>query len=1672
MRIQITARTASEGQDRHLSWDVEVTVDGQPSETYINLRDPLDRKSRKLCRWYLDRYRQREPYSTTRAKEAVLCFNEYGTALQARLGLSSLLSGNYEVLIEIEDHSGTDNDSKNSIHQLYWEFLEDENLWDSTLTVTVRRRVYQRTSNSLLQSLTNTTTTTTTSHDFSKSIRILLITARDVQREYTNDSDISPTLVYNVLDDLKSKLRTRHGRRFKFVIEILRPATFEALESLLDQKRSTTHHHYDIVHFDMHGSVQADELGVFKGYLHFNDPESWETTMIPGDRIADVFKGLHIPFAVLNACDSAVATGGKGGNIAQIIALRAFDQVLAMCHPASESATSMFLAQFYHQFLSQLSSFTTAARVARRYLRNDPLRSARFHLQIPVVDYQIPVVYSSSTDPVRDWSDDSQPREPSIAESASDAAIQQDSSLHALNTIELVPVQPGAAQVFKPTKPAVKLLQLFGREFDMMRFEKMLMSKGHVYMHGSMGVGKTTFLANLAVSWAKTAFISKVFFIDVAKAQEMSNPSLARILAKQAKLQDPSCPLDANAFTYDEECMAHLEPFFAYIENLRAAFFFDDFGDVGLDQTCINLAFSELLNSFLDRLLSMNKTRSWEQQKLVITTGRSPEAPRSVKTKFPTYELMGLEKSDAISLVSSLRPDSLQNETDMSHTWEAESVVDLLKGNPGGLMYFVKLAYLNKMSLTRLYTILHSEDIVRSLPTRKIHRLLPMFPKFIIALTRLSDESYAICAMLAWYWHDGPIVNQFATMLVKQGIVDNANCVHRAVEEIAGLGWVKTDQDQHIYWIDPLFTILTRIHCCSALSRFINAPDDPWLQYRRRFSFDGLQLVIPQDGFPWSGDDAPRAGPAYAVRLLSTVLSSHIARDTDERYWSYLLLFLRSSEERCTTVLDRLVLSETMGELEAASTVFKENFLFVVKLCNGRGLVPIPPQAWPMTLLTFCGYLIASLYNVKQAEGLAKEFETLLQGAISHGRISSGKQAIKTGDLYAPLRISSALAELHRRHIPNGTQKMTEYIDLAFALLQDSDTEYSNADDPSLALSKALLLFEASCCYIEKDEFHLSKQSIEKGSQLLRNVFNHTNRAVGEKRDAFLKDKDPKEAALWTAYLESYLEPNAPLKIEEVSNLALAEAMGYDMGDYASKQRTGITAAGHPFNRMFDMMIRNAAQLTSRSQRSHAHENDIERGHWRRQMAHHSGLTMRSFGDLDFDQVEQHLQAQEKIAKDHGLEGDDIVKLQDARDAMIMLRKTSIMSGTAVLETDNLTYMKDFFDEKAHRLGDRGPPLNELIELLIASKARDSDEDLPHNQAPSVFRQTGSMKELLIKFTKKHLSQVSRNPEYGMSLICANLDSLKVIRKLEDAEDANKELEIYEHLNELRRLADLRFFDDILSVTGIDFRRDFNTRRFLQDLAEQMKTNSDTQKMNLELCETYLCSVNKAQYILELDGSKGKYDEISSELFRVHDSFAFTAATLKANSALRDEKDKTKFLGLARDIIVAYKAGSLDKRMEDEADKLVFLEIWSSYYQHTVIQAVDGHQWADAHQAFSEWRSNKEVWELDDFEPIRRQMQKLAKMCERSALFVDFWDTIQTLDGSRIQTTWEQIEKLAAKGTSKWIDYERSMLSLCSRTQFQARVQLSMFGPEAAKEYVSAIFEIVKSQGVLYDTPK
>lgn len=192
-------------------------------------------------KWYIESYVRQDPFSLNRAQAAELALRSYGSSLANAICASdAVLVDLYdsELMILIADHA----EYCLRFSRVHWEVLEDVKIWDADFRP---RRVSVVRQANVADSSDDDSYTQTFIQSRSSQQHILAVSARPLQ-----DRDIPHRLITRSILKVVAEEHKRSPTAPTF--EIVRPGTFQALESVLE---SHDIGYYDIVHFDLHGFV-------------------------------------------------------------------------------------------------------------------------------------------------------------------------------------------------------------------------------------------------------------------------------------------------------------------------------------------------------------------------------------------------------------------------------------------------------------------------------------------------------------------------------------------------------------------------------------------------------------------------------------------------------------------------------------------------------------------------------------------------------------------------------------------------------------------------------------------------------------------------------------------------------------------------------------------------------------------------------------------------------------------------------------------------------------------------------------------------------------------------------------------------------------------------------------------------------------------------------------------------------------------------------------------------------------------------------------------------------------------------------------------------------------------------------------------------------------------------
>ncbi|KAL2674229.1 hypothetical protein Neosp_012680 [[Neocosmospora] mangrovei] len=770
--LQVIGQTVAGG-----GWTADLLKDGEVIQRSLHIADPLDAEGKAICRWYLQQYVQQFTFSLDRAAKAEALLDEYPRKLLRQLPLRQAVLSHFSdqiyslthttISIDIyqRDIDGGDQPEDN-MHQLFWETLESTELWGyPTWHIIVRRCMKLQ---AALPAPQPETINPWVDGDGSATINILLVVARDLTSHPSVYDDVSPSIATATLLKLRHHLNKVPGR-MKLNVEVVRPGTFEAFKKHLQRTEQTRgRSYYHMVHFDMHGRVGLRKgSGSKYAMLYFSKSGSFETAPTPGVRVGKVLKTHGIPFAVLNACESARASDGDDANIAKLFLKNGLRGVIGMSFKISSSSVGLFLDRFYWLLLAQGASFAASAAAGRDALRSSPMRPARYGSQRHLNDSFVAVVYEDGSDPALSW--------PTLQSDLGSLGFGYDANwyhLHHHNAFTLgsnvQELLPDSALVGSQI-PLLKQ-DLVGRDFELLRLEKVITEHRLLYLSGLAGVGKTVLVKHAASTWKSTNFVQFTVYIDFDKEALKTGQDLLEEMLRQFFMQDPSTQqaglwsmTSRSLLSYGieelENRVMHILSRFntaVILEDLEPAPLPLDMGKILIEE----------ISPIVKRLLGLAREENRSTQLYVILTSRrkSPhylEAELDHELGKSCYDLGGLGLPDAIELSKGI----LQKAGEPVDEWRSEdadwleSVIHLVQGIPSVLLDILPLQQSRGIPWRQFFKRLH-QGIFLSRAEIKKDRLEECAASKQIYST-LFTESYSLLLCLgSIFWHEAVSMKQ------------------------------------------------------------------------------------------------------------------------------------------------------------------------------------------------------------------------------------------------------------------------------------------------------------------------------------------------------------------------------------------------------------------------------------------------------------------------------------------------------------------------------------------------------------------------------------------------------------------------------------------------------------------------------------------------------------------------------------------------------------------------------------------------------------------------------------------------------------------------------------------------------------------------------------------------
>lgn len=414
-------------------------------------------------------------------------------------------------------------------------------------------------------------------------------------------------------------------------------------------------------------------------------------------------------------------------NLAEVFAKHGVSNILAMSYKFLSSSAAPFFASFYRHLFLQRLTFSSAASKARHVLRENPLRQARLGMRLEVKDWFISVVYIAGKE------------------------IQVDGP-----QASLAPLKSGfgAALGLTPADPADHVI---GREYDILRLERMLADSDVVFLHGSRGVGKSVMMRHAVETWRKTDGYDLVVYVDL-----LIDPRIADI---EKQIEDQIGNIGEISRQYSDTA-ASPNPMIRKMRQVNSIVILD-----GLDHIyakVFNEGF-EVVQTYVSDLLRQIRKSTAEDESAqppkVILTGVLDEVWWDEHFGFLNgglFPLAGLDLPAALQLSKDIfrkegRTVDLTNQKELD---SMVNIVNILQRIPLALKLVLPQVAEMNLSLKEFYDELHFGDI-------RVPLLAPGKPpsiadvKFMLHFKTTFDrfpEFRDMLCCLADFWHQGPLL--------------------------------------------------------------------------------------------------------------------------------------------------------------------------------------------------------------------------------------------------------------------------------------------------------------------------------------------------------------------------------------------------------------------------------------------------------------------------------------------------------------------------------------------------------------------------------------------------------------------------------------------------------------------------------------------------------------------------------------------------------------------------------------------------------------------------------------------------------------------------------------------------------------------------------------------------
>lgn len=662
------------------------------SEYPASITNPFSEDEEEHLRWYFEQYPHNPFHHSSVANETVTSIVHYGESLFTQVFANTEAYQHFQEAIQSVGITNLQIEIIGSVafHQLHWETMKDpvspEPL--SFHAPIVRRSVCPR---PLHTSMFPSPTT-----------NVLLVVARPFGDAYGAWRTVS----HPVVDTLQ------HAG-LPVQIDILRPATYQSFIQHLEEIYETQGvGHYHVIHFDLYGVLlthyqliagQDDGYYVIqnhsitdsptpyegqKSFLLLDGEQDGQANLIDIEELAEIVNAHQIPIVILTTCPAPGIAYTQEAGLALSLLDHGVQIVLITQYPLKSNALHFFSQTLYNQLLTG-QSLSAAVRRVRIELANHKVRKSFFEQTIELEDWMLPVVYQNQ---------------------------ERRLLMRELTPDEHITYKEESPDMFALPETSYGIV---GHDIDVLRVEKRIIRRNILLIRGVGGIGKTTFLQDLAVWWQKTGFIEQVFYFsydEQAWTIEQIVQSIAQQLFTKAQYYERVFQ-DLNAEAQHSILIRRLRTqrhviILDNLESVTGAYLSIQNILPIRDQMALRQFLTELVPGKTIMLLGSRGKADWLTSSSPLAAGFST---------LDIYDLPGLDP-EAVSRLTNriLQTQGIPHDYSQKSFWDdLHSLLDVLDGSP--LSIQVVLSHLATTTLDDMLDVLQiNRNKLSSTQTRNL----------------------------------------------------------------------------------------------------------------------------------------------------------------------------------------------------------------------------------------------------------------------------------------------------------------------------------------------------------------------------------------------------------------------------------------------------------------------------------------------------------------------------------------------------------------------------------------------------------------------------------------------------------------------------------------------------------------------------------------------------------------------------------------------------------------------------------------------------------------------------------------------------------------------------------------------------------------------------------------